>query len=209
MSNYKPKEFAEMIGVSVKTLQRWDREGILKAYRNPKDRRYYTDKQYAEYTGKKGIIVDEILEDIGSEPNYNRKEWSQLMGIKFTVYGKPQGKARPRFTRQGRAYTPKNTVDYEGQIKQAYISAGGEMISDTAPILIRITACFKKAKTNKMNYLTLKPDADNIAKAVCDALNGIAYHDDKQITSLTVDKVWADDGIEKVVVEIEQIIHSR
>ena len=202
MSNYKPKEFAEMIGVSVKTLQRWDREGILKAYRNPKDRRYYTDKQYAEYTGKKGIIVDEILEDIGSEPNYNRKEWSQLMGIKFTVYGKPQGKARPRFTRQGRAYTPKNTVDYEKQIKQAYIAAGGTLMSDTDPILICITACFKKAKTNKMPTPTLKPDTDNIAKAVCDALNGVAYKDDKQITCLTVDKVWADDGIEKVVVEL-------
>ncbi|MEE0296348.1 MAG: MerR family transcriptional regulator, partial [Lachnospiraceae bacterium] len=29
MTNYKPKDFAELIGVSVKTLQRWDREGIL------------------------------------------------------------------------------------------------------------------------------------------------------------------------------------
>ena len=198
--NYKPKEFAEMIGVSVKTLQRWDREGVLKACRNPKDRRYYTDRQYAEYS-KKGIIVDEILED-------NRKEWNQLIGIKFTVYGKVQGKARPRFTRQGRAYTPKNTVDYEGQIKQAYISAGGTLISDTEPILICITACFKKAKTNKMDYPTLKPDADNIAKAVCDALNGVAYKDDKQITCLTVDKVWADDGIERVEIEVEELIHS-
>ena len=133
----------------------------------------------------------------------------EMISIKFTVYGKPQGKARPRFTRQGRAYTPKQTADYERQIKQAYISAGGQLISDTAPILICITACFKKAKTNKMNYPTLKPDADNIAKAVCDALNGIAYHDDKQITCLTVGKVWADDGIEKVVVEIEELIHSR
>jgi len=115
MSNYKPKEFAEMIGVSVKTLQRWDREGILKAYRTPKDRRYYTDKQYVEYTGRKelkpsktviyarvssnnqkddlknqieflkqyanakGIIVDEILEEIGSGLNYNRKKWNQLI----------------------------------------------------------------------------------------------------------------------------------
>ena len=195
--NYKPKEFAEMIGVSVKTLQRWDREGVLKACRNPKDRRYYTDRQYAEYS-KKGIIVDEILED-------NRKEWNQLTGIKFTVYGKPQGKARPRFTRQGRAYTPKNTVDYEGQIKQAYISAGGTLISDTEPILICITACFKKAKTNKMDYPTLKPDADNIAKAVCDALNGVAYKDDKQITCLTVDKVWAEDGVERVEIDVEQL----
>lgn len=132
-----------------------------------------------------------------------------MTNIKFTVYGKPQGKARPRFTRQGWAYTPKNTVDYEGQIRQAYIAAGGMLISDTETILICITACFKKAKTNKMDYPTLKPDADNIAKAVCDALNGIAYKDDKQITCLTVGKVWAEDGIEKVVVEIEQIIHSR
>ena len=126
-----------------------------------------------------------------------------MISIKFTVYGKPQGKARPRFTRQGRAYTPKQTADYERQIKQAYISAGGQFISDTAPILICITAYFKKAKSNKMQAPTLKPDADNIAKAVCDALNGIAYKDDKQITCLTVGKVWAEDGIERVEIEIE------
>ena len=33
ITNYKPKDFAELIGVSVKTLQRWDREGTLKANR--------------------------------------------------------------------------------------------------------------------------------------------------------------------------------
>ena len=42
ITNYKPKDFAEWLGVSVKTLQRWDREGILKANRTPTDRRYYT-----------------------------------------------------------------------------------------------------------------------------------------------------------------------
>ncbi len=51
MSNYKPQEFAEMIGVSVKTLQRWDREGKLTAQRTPTDRRYYTHKQYVDYMG--------------------------------------------------------------------------------------------------------------------------------------------------------------
>ena len=127
----------------------------------------------------------------------------EMISIKFTVYGKPQGKARPRFTCQGWAYTPKQTADYEQQIRQAYISAGGQLISDTAPIIVCITAYFKKAKTNKMDFPTLKPDTDNIAKAVCDALNGVAYHDDKQITSLTVDKVWAEDGIERVEIDIE------
>ena len=115
MGNYKPKEFAEMLGVSVITLQRWDREGKLKAYRTPTDRRYYTHKQYIDYMGEgnsnkgktiiytrvsttnqkddlrnqveflrqyangKGIIVDEIYEDIGSGLNYNRKKWNKLI----------------------------------------------------------------------------------------------------------------------------------
>lgn len=46
---YKPKDFAELIGVSVKTLQRWDNDGILIAKRNPKNRRYYTHEQLMEY----------------------------------------------------------------------------------------------------------------------------------------------------------------
>lgn len=115
MSNYKPQEFAKMLGVSVKTLQRWDREGKLKAYRTPTDRRYYTHKQYVDYMGvthtkygktiiyarvssvgqkddlvnqieflkqftnARGMIVDEIFEDIGSGLNYNRKKWNMLI----------------------------------------------------------------------------------------------------------------------------------
>ncbi|MEI5925831.1 MerR family DNA-binding transcriptional regulator, partial [Bacillus albus] len=39
MKQYKPKEFSEMRNVSVKTLQRWDNQGILPAYPNPKGRR--------------------------------------------------------------------------------------------------------------------------------------------------------------------------
>ncbi|PFY98495.1 MerR family transcriptional regulator, partial [Bacillus wiedmannii] len=46
MKQYKPKEFSEMLNVSVKTLQRWDNQGVLPAYRNPKGRRYYTEEQY-------------------------------------------------------------------------------------------------------------------------------------------------------------------
>ena len=49
---YKPRQFAQLIGVSVKTLQRWDREGILVARRTPTNRRYYTHAQYLEYLAK-------------------------------------------------------------------------------------------------------------------------------------------------------------
>ena len=51
ITNYKPKDFAELLGVSVKTLQRWDRDNILKAKRTPTDRRYYTYDQYLEFKG--------------------------------------------------------------------------------------------------------------------------------------------------------------
>ena len=56
ITNYKPKDFAELLGVSVKTLQRWDREGILKANRTPTDRRYYTYDQYLQF---KGINIEQ------------------------------------------------------------------------------------------------------------------------------------------------------
>lgn len=42
---YKIGEFAEQVGVSVKTLQRWDKSGKLVAHRTITDRRYYTEKQ--------------------------------------------------------------------------------------------------------------------------------------------------------------------
>jgi len=60
ITNYKPKDFAELLGVSVKTLQRWDRDGILKANRTPTDRRYYTYGQYLQF---KGIRTENDIRD--------------------------------------------------------------------------------------------------------------------------------------------------
>ena len=59
--NYKPKEFAELLNISVLTLQRWDNAGKLKAFRTPTDRRYYTYEHYKEFTGvvssEKKIVI--------------------------------------------------------------------------------------------------------------------------------------------------------
>lgn len=52
---YKPNEFADLIGVSIKTLQRWDAAGKLPAFRTPTDRRYYTHQQYLDYVGETPI----------------------------------------------------------------------------------------------------------------------------------------------------------
>lgn len=55
-NNYKPKEFAELLNVSVLTLHRLDNAGKLKAFITPTDRRYYTYEQYKEF---KGIVSSE------------------------------------------------------------------------------------------------------------------------------------------------------
>ena len=56
MKVYKPSEFAKLIGVCVKTLQRWDNEGWLKANRTPTNRRFYTQEQYEQYINSTKLI---------------------------------------------------------------------------------------------------------------------------------------------------------
>ncbi len=51
ITNYKSKDFAELLNAPVKTLQRWDRECILIANRTPTDKKYYTYDQYLEFKG--------------------------------------------------------------------------------------------------------------------------------------------------------------
>lgn len=49
-----------------------------------------------------------------------------------------------------------------------------------------------------------KPDVDNLAKAVLDALNGIAFADDSQVGELIVGKRWAD-GEPRCILTLEEI----
>ncbi|WP_425350752.1 MerR family transcriptional regulator [Clostridium muellerianum] len=50
-NNYNPNEFAELINVSVRTLQRWNIEWTLKSFRTPTNRKYYTYEQCKEFKG--------------------------------------------------------------------------------------------------------------------------------------------------------------
>lgn len=58
MTVYKPKEMAERLGVTVRTLQKWDNAGKLKAYRTPTNRRYYTEEQYLNYVNNKQDVAN-------------------------------------------------------------------------------------------------------------------------------------------------------
>ncbi len=61
MSTYKPQKFANLLGCSVKTLQRWDREGVLTANRTATGLRDYTHDQYLEHLGLKRKGSDNCL----------------------------------------------------------------------------------------------------------------------------------------------------
>ena len=52
MKILKPQEVAKQLGISVKTLQKWDKEGTFKALRNHNSRRYYTQDQVDEYINR-------------------------------------------------------------------------------------------------------------------------------------------------------------
>lgn len=130
----------------------------------------------------------------------------------FTIEGIPQGKERARTVRNtyGRVmtYTPRKTRDYEKLVSMAY--GYGPRFQDN-PVSITILAVFPipKSYSKKRKELCLsgaelpktKPDLDNIAKAILDGLNGIAYNDDKQVAQLCVTKRYGNQPLVKVYVE--------
>lgn len=131
-----------------------------------------------------------------------------MEAICFTVPGKPQGKARARTfynpkTKGMSSMTPEKTVLYENLIATCYLQeAGDERFSDDAYLKVRIQVFYEipksSTKTKKAAMAAgeilpdKKPDIDNIAKAVLDALNEVAYRDDAQVVELQMRKKYSD-----------------
>lgn len=126
--------------------------------------------------------------------------------ISFCVPGEPGAKGRPRFSSYGgyvHSYTPAATANYENLVKVMYLEAAeGRRFEDDEPLCITIDAMFpipksfSKKKRNNALMDAIRPivkkDFDNIAKAVCDALNNVAYKDDSRIVAATVTKRYSD-----------------
>jgi len=101
---------------------------------------------------------------------------------KFVVKERPKAKGRPRFG-QGRTYTPKGTIDAEASIAAAYNGPKFEgpvsMSCVFSPTRTTITITPLEVDTS-----TLRGDVSNYLKLVEDALNGLAYDDDRQVHRL-------------------------
>lgn len=124
-------------------------------------------------------------------PPEHRNPWS----ITFVVEGPPVAKGRARITTRGgqpRAYTPSKTVAYETRVRAW---AAANMFGHppvTGPLRVQIDAVFPLLKSGPKAERgappTSRPDADNVAKAVLDAINGVVYVDDAQVVDLRVVK---------------------
>lgn len=202
---YKTGEFANLLGVSVKTLQRWDKSGKLLAKRTAGDHRYYTHSQYLEYIGEstqieenttviyarvsnrnqkddlenqieflktfanaRGIIISEIITDIGSSMNFNRKNWNKLIDliqerkVKTVIVAH-----KDRFTRFGFDWFERFINKCGGEIivvNNEKLSPQEELIQDLISI-IHVFSCriygLRKYKKNLEKEL-LKDNVKNI-----------------------------------------------
>jgi Holliday junction resolvase RusA-like endonuclease len=141
----------------------------------------------------------------------------------FLIPGEPQGKARAKTVRLknglSHSYTPEKSVSYENWVKLCFQeSVGADFIPVKGIFQVDIKAYMTppKSKPKKWKWLALeeavirpakKPDWDNIGKIVCDALNGIAYHDDSAVVDGRVQKFYSEKP--EVVVSIKDITDEQ
>lgn len=131
-----------------------------------------------------------------------------LMHSEFTIHPtKIKGKDRPRYRRIGKfvsTYTPKATKNFEEDVANQFIEQCGKISQEykNCEITVELSVgmampkSWSKKKKEQMRGKgnTSTPDLDNIVKAIFDALNGIAYEDDSQITFFSVSKHWEDEN---------------
>ena len=143
--------------------------------------------------------------------------------VRFTVYGEPQGKGRPRFGARyspsaGRAFvnvrTPEKTVAYENLVKLEYgIQTKDFRFDEGTQLDMRILAFYSipKSESKKRKAAMIegrirpvkKPDIDNVVKIIADSLNKIAYKDDTQIVDCQCRKFYSEEP--RVEVTIQEV----
>lgn len=136
--------------------------------------------------------------------------------LRLVVLDPPTGKGRPRFNRQnGRPYTPRKTLTAEARIRFAWEQSGSPTLPALAPLQTEIDLYVDRPMAHFKRDGTLtaagqrdqtphrqKPDVDNAAKLVLDALEKYAYPRDVAITELVVRRHWIADRHDQPRVEI-------
>lgn len=136
--------------------------------------------------------------------------------IAFEIEGKAEPQGRPRATKMGagiRLYDPPKSKAYKRVVglKGRSHMAKNHLEPYTEPLRVTLRFYFKppksyskkrlKAIESKQELHVKKPDSDNLAKAVTDALNTICYKDDSQIVELIIRKEYSYKDYTSVKIE--------
>lgn len=138
-----------------------------------------------------------------------------MQSMTIVIDGQPVGKGRARAGKNGH-YTPAKTRGWESaaRLHIATMRAKHKWPENYAgPVEVSISALFavpasdsKADRVRRLNgWHTQVPDADNVAKAVLDALNGIVLKDDSQVVGLNVSKRWWTDAGVSVTVQMVRV----
>jgi len=100
-------------------------------------------------------------------------------------------KGRPRVVR-GHAYTPAGTREWEDRVGFAFIEAHGKTLL-AGPVRVEIEFNQKRG------------DLDNLAKAILDGLNGVAFADDSQVCALHLTRPWEPKGRAHTWIMVEEM----
>jgi len=135
--------------------------------------------------------------------------------IKFTVPGQPVPQGRPRFKRSGKfvqTYDPPPSAKYKRKVKKyaekvpLYEPLKGELYAEVL-IFKETLKGFSKAKKAAAEAGTLrpttKPDIDNYAKGILDAVKGVIWKDDGQVVDLYTRKFYSE--IPRVEITVKEI----
>jgi Holliday junction resolvase RusA-like endonuclease len=125
--------------------------------------------------------------------------------IGFEIPGEPQGKRRARFVRAGhfiKSYADPKTLNYETFIREMFCVAypGFTPVGDQVEVEIKSFCGMPKNVSKKKRALmetgelrpAKRPEVDNIAKVILDALTGLAFKNDSQVVKLLVEKSYSD-----------------
>lgn len=131
--------------------------------------------------------------------------------VRFEVVGRPVPKARPRVVTKGKrrfAYTPKKVKDWE------------ELVAEEArrhferpfdwPVVVSMVFYIERPRSRRLDFwVSTTPDLDNLEKSVLDALNGIAYTDDRLVVAKSSSKRYVQGGEPGVEVTVTSIRDQR
>lgn len=149
--------------------------------------------------------MSEIVIEVPGHPVGKGRARSVLRGYTTTA----TGKRRPVIGH----YTPEKTRTWEGIARTLAMNAMRSRLPmhDPVAIQLRITLPVPAGWPQWKRTLaleggiapTVKPDADNVEKAVKDALNGVVWHDDCQVVHCTkLKRYGAAPGVHIIIVPL-------